>query len=374
MLRSILALFLLLPCFAHAQGFAYDPTESLLLKPAEIAGFNRIFSTTADQQHAIASLVTAAQSEATRSEQHAAEILNSYGALPPDRKTADTRADTLARSNAAGPDMPALRKKLLSDLGAVLTAEQNARWKEFEYFLRRERVLHSGSWWADRSNLLAIAAASGADSSTDPSLAALLDSYEHDLDSLLAEIETAQTTLGKELRKARAAQEDIAPIRDTSPLWDLVRRLSRLNLQYSRRIAAQLPKDQAARFRALYDQSSLTEALGPQQSDLAIRAAPDLPGLTEDARAAASKIVSEYGPKYDALTKRIATMERLILDAQPGHKDPQTADWDAVRFERHALVANADESLRAILTPDQFTLMLEQGRRREMEWKGQMSR
>lgn len=363
---------------ARAQGFiAMAANEDPVLTPTEAAAFNRIFSTTLDQQHALQSLLGAAMTQIRDAQAKSAELFQAYNALPEDRRTPQARKDLRAKLDALNPDPDALRKTLLADLRALLTQDQESRWKKFEYFLRREQVLAvEHGWGHDCTNLLALVDTAAPATEPSPDLAALLDRYERDLDAILAELASAEAELNQRLARAQADRDDLDAVRKAAikPYTRAAERLAQFNFQSVRRAAALLPPDQAARLSRLYDMISLSEAFGPNGPDLGIRSAPALPGLTDDTREKLHRIVAEYASQHGTLTERIADMERGLRQRDPSEKVLDLSDWDPVRMERGRLMSETQRKVQTLLTPEEFHAMLEEGARQERQWHVTMSR
>jgi Spy/CpxP family protein refolding chaperone len=360
----------------RAQGFALAPSEheTLLITDTELAAFNRILSTTREQQEAVTSLVQASRAEVHESAGRVARALKEFHDLPADRRTPEARQEMLAKARASAPDSAALRKRLLSDSRALLSKDQDGRWERFEYFLRRERVLHSDSGWGrDRTNLLALADAAGVKPQPGTPIAELLDQYERDLDRTLAELEGAEVDLNKSIAEARAKGRDFDSLRDKHPFWDIACRLREFNRRSASRLASELPSDQATALRNLYDQVSLPEAFSLEEGDESIRAAPGVAGLSDDARASLRKTVSSYSADRLRLTDAIAAIERAMRDAGPGDK-VDSSNWDKLRLERGHLTAETQKKVRALLTPEQFQAALDAGHRKVEEWRWKWSR
>jgi Spy/CpxP family protein refolding chaperone len=370
-------LLLALPAVSSAQGVVGVVDEHPVLTPHEASAFNRVFSTTPDQQRALQSLLGAAMTQVRDAQSKTAALWEAFRALPEDRRTRAARDELRAKTDALTPDTDALRKTLLADLRALLTAEQDSRWKKFEYFIRRERVLaaHDSGLMRDKTNLLALIDAVPPGPEPGSDLAAFLERYERDLDTILAEIEAAEADFYRKLDQLRTDGDDPAARQAAvKPYTTAANRLAQFNFQSARRAAALLPPDQATRLRKLYDMVSLSEALGPNQPDLAIRSAPALPGLTDDNRDKVRRIVAEYAPHYDALSLRIAAMERGLRQRDPTEEVLDRTDWDPVRMERGRLMSETHKKVQALLTPEQFHAMLEEGGRQERAWRVKMSR
>jgi hypothetical protein len=356
---------------APAQVIAYIEPEARLITPHELAAFDRIFSTTPEQQSAERALRDAAAAAIRESEARQRKLGDAYRALPPEQRTPKARQELIERTDALDIDAKT-HDGLMADLRALLTGEQESRWKRFEYFLRREHVINAESGWGrDPTNVLALVEAVGVNRD-DPALAELLDRFERELDAILAEVQAAEDALKAKMR-ATPRDEEGRGKEEQAAFWAVTKRLAQFNHDSVRRIAALLPEQKAAELRRLYDQVSAPEGLGPQEADLAIRAAPTLHDLDAPTRASVQQIVDEYAPKYDDLSRRIADMERHVrLDpAKPG---VDLSQWDPLRMERGSLVSKTHERVRGLLKPEQGNAMMEEGHRQAAEWRAKMSR
>jgi hypothetical protein len=368
-------------------AFATGAEETLLLTDSEKAGFNRIFETTAGQHKAVDDLVAAATAHLREQEKKAddatAKAVKEFRSLPEDqRRSADARKALNDKLAAVGPDITALRKDLLNDLRALLSEDQQASWMKFEYFLRREknRTYHGG-WYRDHTNVLALVDALGLTKEQRAPLIDVLESYEHDLDRALIELDGAEAELNKVMAKAREDAEgdrdllgqNYEAARESSgkPRADAAHKLANLNWQYVRRLSAVLTEAQAQELQKLWEKVALREALGPQQADLGLRAAPDLPGLSEEAHAKITKLVDDYVRDYEPVCRKIAIMEKSLL---LGDDSADMTQWDPTRMERGRLLSKTQESLRAELTQAQFEAVLREGSKRVNEWDSKMSR
>src|SRR5262249_586515 len=140
-------------------------------------------------------------------------------------------------------------------------------------------------------------------------LAELLDSYEHDLDRALIELDGAEADLNKAMAKARedaggdqellGQKYEAARQKNGPPHSDAAHKVARLNWQYARRLSAVLTEAKAQELQKLWEQVALREALGPRNADQGLRAAPDLPGLSQEAHAKITKLVDDYVRAYD---------------------------------------------------------------------------
>jgi hypothetical protein len=358
---------------AAGQVAVFAHVEPVLLTPEEVAAFHRIFEATEEQREAVQALLGAGNARIREGQEKAAAIVEEYRKVSEDQRTSKAREELAAKLEAAEPDVDALREDLLRDMRAVLTETQDARWVKFEMFRRRERVLYGPTGWnRDVTNVLALVAEAGVERESGSVLDDLLEQYEREHDRTLKELESAEEDLNAQLAGARTTGEDAQEVIRKAEFWQVAKRLKQLNFGYIGRIAGLLPEDRRAEFRRLYDMVSLREALGPDQGDLGIRAAPELERLDEETRANVRPIVREYARRYDELTMQIAEMER---SRRPdGNEKVDMSRWDPVRMERGQLVSATQGKIKELLTEEQFSAMLHEGDMREKEWREKMAR
>ena len=352
---------------AGQAGMLYE--EPVLLNEHEVGAFHRIFRTTEAQRGAVAELLAAGMAKIRAGEAEAGRLFEEYRKRPEHERTKQARQEVIEKSAAAQVDVDALRTVLLEDLAALLTTEQMERWRLFEYFRTRERVLYGqSSFVKDRTNLLALIEAVGVKPADHGGLAELLIVFERELDAILVDLEKAEAAI----REAWQQQRDAS--KAEAAYWPIARRLAQHNFQHVRRVCAMIPPEECAELRGLYDRVSLEEAYGPNGADISLRAAPELPGLEEGVREAVRKIVREYAPKYDALTERIAAMEKGVRMRDPSEEGVDQAEWDPVRMERGRVLAEAQRAVQSLLTPAQMEETFVIARRAKREWREKMTR
>jgi hypothetical protein len=360
-------------------GFAYE--EPIALSPRELAGFDRILHSTPAEHTSAQTLVDAANAELKEQETKQGKIVAAWRALPKDKRTPEAHERVIKDVNAAEPDVAGVRRKLLLDMRSLLTQQQDADWPRFERFLRRYAWQTHNGWGSEQTNLFGLVEELDLDPAARAGLDDLLDRYGRELDAVLVDLEKRHDEMSKKnleiwTREQQTGVFEADARRAASAEYMATsRRLTQLNDSFSENIRSNIPETKRALWNELYDQATLFEAYGFswRWMDRAVRDSVNTPSIDDARREAIRTYLRSYTTEYDALTAKIAAMQRKLRAAGPGEQ-VDLPDWDPTRIRRANLLSEAQQKLKEILTPAQWERMMSTATENEHAWDDAMIR
>ncbi len=271
--------------------------------------------------------------------------------------------------------MEDLEEQYFTDLRSLLNEGQSERFPRVERYRRRETGLMFAMVGGARVDLIDVVAKAGVDPAADPSLAETLQSYELDLDRLLAAREAGMKGFEEEGEKVaeEAMQMNFARVEKMFKAWmDLERPMRDLNKNYARRITPMLPADKQAAFESNFKLRSYPSVYRTPHTMKEIDAALKLEDLDADRRTQIEGIRAAYERDLEVANgKWAAAIEEkddkgIIpwMAMMGGGKENPIA---GPRSERRELDKGVRERLHALLSPEQKEKLPKEPKRDQTE-------
>jgi hypothetical protein len=305
-------------------------------------------------------------------QEQAEAIREEIGQVRPPAIPADEHQRLRARSTEIlaiwDAERTRLREDFVTNVQAILVADQLERWPSFERRLRRQKSLPRGQLSGESVDLLRVLRDLRFEADLTEPLRPVLDQYELELDAALqerdaylkrSEHEIAEAMLGKDRARADAIIERMVE----------QRRLVRdVNVAAAMAIAQRLPDTEQSHFEDHARRRMFPRVYRATQAERALRAASDLEDLDPEVVAAVSELLASFDAEIEVQHDQL---RQLLLQHEPdqllqrsrqrllprqGRPATRTAtDPIQAHFrQRYASSQSYLVQLQAILTPEQF--------------------
>lgn len=261
------------------------------------------------------------------------------------------------------------RECLLDDLRTVLREDQAGRWNLFERHMRRRTVLGMSMSSIGRMDLIEITTSSLDEREMPPELAAVLESYESELDRALIGLEQALrqvTPADSALVDWESMSEDEVTALHSAmmkPVFEASKAVRDVNLRFRPRLEALLPEPARPGFaERFYSDTSITMTEQDRRATSAIDAARTAAGLTPAQSDQIDTIVRGFTRDAAALSDEVIKFTVAAEDAGVsvwdiyGHAESME-QLDQFSERRTELVRSVISRLRGVLTPEQLAEM-----------------
>jgi len=265
----------------------------------------------------------------------------------------------------------ALRARLMADVQAILAEEQLALWPAFERTLTRIKTLPLGTFDGESTDLLAILDDVDLSETALEGIAALLESYELQLDAALIRRNGMLEDMDAEIDLALYEHDGDRALMLVDRATRARLTIRRLNEQYREMIAGELSDPQASAFRRSALAAAYPTVYRQTLGEEAFAQALQLDSISGDVRAAITTLHADYLQQLGRINDRIV---RTIRDQQPRRVreaiEQAVAELTAAEFpsersaapdtitddfrRRQQLDARTMRSLYALLTPGQI--------------------
>lgn len=259
-------------------------------------------------------------------------------------------------------------KQLMDDLKALCTEEQAAKWPVFERTIRRERGLGRGSFMSGESvNLFEVVEKLELNNETKAAVQQTLGQYDLELDRELQNRERVQQELQKDAQGMFGNMRGFQDLQnlDMNKINELVNkgreasgRVRDINRRFAKVIEGQLTGDAKTAFSTEVQKRSYPEVFRQQRTQRSLDAAIGFGDLTSDQRTAIEALRGSYNRELDAINvEHMAAVDKSEAEFSAERMmnwggDPNDP-MRAIRTKKRELNNKMDESLKAILTPEQ---------------------
>lgn len=256
------------------------------------------------------------------------------------------------------------REMFLAAIQSILTDAQLDRWDECMRELRRAKELPQGELAGEKADLFVIVREAGMQSSAGGPLAAVLASYELELDAALKrreQLESANRTAFME-SMASPSEASVDMVRDMTAARVAVRDV---NLAYATQLAGMLPPAEAQTLMGTFDSMSFASARRKTTAARILERAINIESLDDGDRAAVTEITAEYGIRIATLfnEERAAIVlhePRIQIDRAEQFVNNETGGIEGelvlaeFRKRRTDLDRATMKTLQGVLTPSEF--------------------
>lgn len=274
----------------------------------------------------------------------------------------------------ARADRKKAEQEFMSDIQAVLTPEQQAKWPSFERATRRETTLRQGLMSGERVDLFRlIEKLELAPEAIEP-LKPVLDGYEADLDrELVTRAKVYEESMEKmsrlrDMGDMEAMQEVIEKGREASV------RVRDVNRRYARQVKDLLPTDKREAFEADVKRESFPDVYRESLATRAITAAMGFADITPDQKEQIMAMRESYTRTLDAVNTKLAAAieenEMTFNISQMMQRRGEESPVGQLRTERRDLDRSTIEKLRGILTEAQVERLPQPEQRGEGRGRG----
>jgi hypothetical protein len=267
----------------------------------------------------------------------------------------------------------AMDSAFMSDVRAILTADQEGRWPKVEMAMHRSQHLGRGLIRGERVDLVAVLdGLEIEDASVREQITPIVDRYEIELDrQLMKRVEVYEDGFRRmgELRRdgdMEGLQELMDKGRDASL------RVRDVNERFARQLAGALPGDLGARFDAAVKREAYPDVYRPGHARLSLDAARGFSDLTEDQSARVAALASSFDRDMGAVNEKLvdalrteeedATIETMFRRGRGGDRDGPVAE---IRRAKRTLDREFVDKLKEILSEDQVERLPEPPRERQ---------
>ena len=263
----------------------------------------------------------------------------------------------------------AIRTAFTSDVRAVLTAEQQARWPALERRLRRDKTLPRGRLSGESVNLFQLLNELSLTPETRAGLEGELSSYELQMDvALKNRNERLESTSAEWFKVMQQKDVDraLALAQEQVKLRVAVRSV---NDQAVLAIADKLPSELAGEFTDSARMRGYPRVYRLTQTQRLLAAAQELPGVSNEVALAAKELETQYLAELKPLNDRLLAAlrvsdpdelkVRLVRIAIGGQEDanPHEKALEDLMDKRTELGKAFEAKLEALLTPEQLEVL-----------------
>ena len=260
-----------------------------------------------------------------------------------------------------------LYEQFLQNVQVVLTPEQMEKWPAFERSLYREKNIHRGQLSGENLNLFYVIRDLKLDEKTMASIQPVVDEYDIALDQALRARQNAKIDPNNPMLAALAEQDSQKRTDSLMRLLAFQVRIRDVNDEYIEKIAAALPADLGAKFKADALDRAYPRIFRETQAQRIFRVAKELEGLDptvlqsvielEIAYLAELSVVNQQLHQMmkkhepDDIRHRAEDFDRRMDGQQPEQREDPTRE---LFVRRDDLARTYIKQLQALLTPEQF--------------------
>jgi hypothetical protein len=293
--------------------------------------------------------------------------------------------DTVRDSATADRDArKKLDTQLLTDLSAVMTAEQAAKWPSAERALKRGQSLRRGLLSAERADIMELVQESELPEQTLKELEPVLSQYELDIERQLAERDRLMEAAGMDqMFRMRMSGDNEGLEKFLAERRDAATKVRDINKRYARQIQDALPEDAKPAFAQRFKEESYPDIYRRTQGHRAIDAAWSMSDLSDEQKLKIDDIRNTFTGAADKANATLQThRDRMEADltparlAQEGMRALEDEDMRSAMRARRELDQGVLAQLKDVLTPEQFEKLPkpdndEPGERRQRRGRGE---
>lgn len=258
-----------------------------------------------------------------------------------------------------------MEKAFFSDVQAVLSPDQQARWPKVERVRRRERTVPRGLMSGERVDVIQIVEGQRLAPETSGAVSPILEAYEADLDRALIERNKAYEEGFARMGEIFGGGDPEAARAEAQRLMDSARqasvRVRDVNRKYARQVQAVLPEAAQWEFERAVKRASFPRIYREARASREITAAKGFSDLDDSQRQALGALSDSFQRDLATLNDQLArateeveetiTAERIMRLRRDEVDDGPAGDlWR----KRRDLERSASESLKKLLRPEQI--------------------
>lgn len=248
-----------------------------------------------------------------------------------------------------------MESSFFSDLRAVLTPDQEARWTDMERTRRRERTLAQGQMSGERVDIIRIARELAPDQSGP--LAEILTQYELDLDRALVRRNEVYTSMRDQF--STAGRPDFSRMGDLfERARDASKQVRDVNERYARQVLGTLPDDLRPGFEQRVREASFPQVYRASRTSQHLTAAAAFEDLNESQREQVTSLTASYQRESATLNDRLSAAWRKAEDTMEIREmfrgGLNEGELGELRNARRELDQSYAEKLRAVLSEEQL--------------------
>lgn len=301
------------------------------------------------------------------------------------RESQDPAVWETVRTTAAA-DRDARKKldtQLLTDLSAVMTAEQAAKWPSAERALKRGQSLRRGLLSAERADIMELVQETELPEQAMKDLEPVLSQYELDIERQLAERDRLMEAAGMDqMFRMRMAGDNEGLEEFLAERRDAAAKVRDINRRYARQIQDALPEEVKSAFAQRFKEASYPDIYRRTQAHRALDAAWNMSDLNDEQKLKIDDIRNTFTAAADKANATLQThrdrMEEELTPArlaQEGLRALEDEDMRTAMRARRELDQGVLAQLKDVLTPEQYEKLPkpendEQGERRERRGRG----
>ncbi|MBK9189727.1 MAG: Spy/CpxP family protein refolding chaperone [Phycisphaerales bacterium] len=274
----------------------------------------------------------------------------------------------------ARADRKKAEQEFMSDVQAVLTPEQQAKWPSFERGVRRETTLRQGLMSGERVDLFRLVERLELAPEAMEALRPALDGYEADLDRELV-------TRAKVYEESMEKMSRMRDMGDMEAMQDVIEkgreasvRVRDVNRRYARQVADLLPSEKRSAFEADVKRESFPDVYRESQATRSFNAAMGFADLSAEQREQLLAMRESYTRTLDTLNTKLAAAieenEMTFNISQMMQRRGEESPMGQLRTERRDLDRATIEKLRGILTEAQVEKLPQPEQRGEGRGRG----
>ncbi|HYF14546.1 MAG TPA: Spy/CpxP family protein refolding chaperone [Phycisphaerales bacterium] len=250
----------------------------------------------------------------------------------------------------------AVEAEFMTDVQALLSAEQAGRWERVQAGVKREQAMRRGRMAGERVEIGSLLREMNV--ALEGDLAGTVEQYHTDLDRALAERDRLMENVGDAFARRRDGNEDeiAKAFQERREASEKVRDV---NKRFARQVQDMLPEARREEFARRVEEASYPEVYRETRAKRVFDAANAVVDLTDDQKLALADVQDAYNAELKALQPRM----REAWDKLEGEFTGQRIARDGMRGigegtreimeERRALDGKAIDQIRKILTPEQ---------------------
>ncbi len=276
-----------------------------------------------------------------------------------------------------------LDTQLLTDLSAVMTAEQATKWPSAERALKRGQSLRRGLLSAERADIMELVQETELPEQTLKDLEPVLSQYELDIERQLAERDRLMEAAGMDqMFRMRMAGDNEGLEKFLAERRDAAAKVRDINRRYARQIQDALPEEAKPVFAQRFKEASYPDIYRRTQAHRALDAAWNMSDLNDEQKLKIDDIRNTFTAAADKANGTLQThrdrMEEELTPArlaQEGMRALEDEDMRTAMRARRELDQGVLAQLKDVLTPEQYEKLPkpendEQGERRERRGRG----
>lgn len=276
-----------------------------------------------------------------------------------------------------------LDTQLLTDLSAVMTAEQATKWPSAERTLKRGQSLRRGLLSAERADIMELVQETELPEQTLKDLEPVLSQYELDIERQLAERDRLMEAAGMDqMFRMRMAGDNEGLEKFLAERRDAAAKVRDINRRYARQIQDALPEEAKPVFAQRFKEASYPDIYRRTQAHRALDAAWNMSDLNDEQKLKIDDIRNTFTAAADKANGTLQThrdrMEEELTPArlaQEGMRALEDEDMRTAMRARRELDQGVLAQLKDVLTPEQYEKLPkpendEQGERRERRGRG----